>query len=66
MFFPGTPKIFLPGDSVFMLFKCMCNNISIEKKHSNIVNLRLVTASNGLVDLLSPKFFVKEPSYGRR
>ena len=32
MFFPGTPKTFLPGDSVFMLFKCMCNNISIEKK----------------------------------
>ena len=32
MFFPGTPNIFVPGDSVFMLFKCMCNNISIEKK----------------------------------
>ena len=31
MFFPGTPNIFVPGDSVFMLFKCMCNNISIEK-----------------------------------
>ena len=25
MFFPGTPNIFVPGDSVFMLFKCMCN-----------------------------------------
>ena len=32
MFFPGTPNIFVPGDSVFMLFKCMCNNISIGKK----------------------------------
>ena len=30
MFFPGTPNIFVPGDSVFMLFKCMCNNILIE------------------------------------
>ena len=32
MFFPGTPNIFVPGDSVFMLLKCMCNNISMEKK----------------------------------
>ena len=32
MFFPGIPNIFVPGDSVFMLFKCMCNNISIVKK----------------------------------
>ena len=32
MFFPGTPKIFVPGDSFLMLFKCMCNSISIEKK----------------------------------
>ena len=32
MFFPGIPSIFVPGDSVFMLFKCMCNNISIVKK----------------------------------
>ena len=31
MFFPGTPNVFVPGDSVFMLFKCMCKNISIEK-----------------------------------
>ena len=31
-FFPGTPNILVPGDSAFMLFKCMCNNISIEKK----------------------------------
>ena len=54
MFFPGTPKTFLPGDSVFMLFKCMCNHISIEKKHSNIVNVRLFTVSYGLVDLLHP------------
>ena len=32
MFFPGTFIIFVRGDSVFMLLKCMCNNISIEKK----------------------------------
>ena len=32
MFFLGTPNVFVPSDSVFMLFKCMCNNISIEKK----------------------------------
>ena len=32
MFFPGTLNIFVPGDNVFMFFKCMCNNISIEKK----------------------------------
>ena len=32
MFFSGTPNIFVPSDSVFMLFKCMCNNISIGKK----------------------------------
>ena len=32
-FFPGTPNILVPGDSAFMLFKCMCNNISIEKKN---------------------------------
>ena len=32
MFFPGTPNIFVPGDSIFMLLKCMCNNISIEKE----------------------------------
>ena len=32
MFFPGTPNIFVPGDSVFMLLKCMCNNKSIEKQ----------------------------------
>ena len=35
MFFPGTPNIFVPGDSVFMLFKCMCHNISIEKKKTS-------------------------------
>ena len=29
MLFPGTPNIFVPGDSVFMLFECMCNNMSI-------------------------------------
>ena len=32
MFFPGTPNVFVPSDSVFILLKCMCNNISIEKK----------------------------------
>ena len=32
MFFPGTPSIFVPGDSVFMLLRCMCNNILLEKK----------------------------------
>ena len=31
MFFPGTFNIFVPGDSVFMLLKCMCNNILIKK-----------------------------------
>ena len=37
MFFPGTPNIFVPGDSVFMLFKRMCNNVSIEKKSFNSI-----------------------------
>ena len=32
MFFPGTSNIFVSGDSVFTFFKCMCNNILIEKK----------------------------------
>ena len=32
MFFLGTSDIFVPGDSIFMLLNCMCNNISIEKK----------------------------------
>ena len=32
MFFPGTPNISVPGDNVFMFFKCMCNNKSIKKK----------------------------------
>ena len=32
MFFSGTLNIFVPGDIVSMLFKCMCNNISIEKE----------------------------------
>ena len=40
MFFPGTPSIFVPGDSVFMLLRCMCNNILLEKKKKN-------TRSNG-------------------
>ena len=30
MFFPGTNNTFAPGDSVFMLLKCMCNNMSIK------------------------------------
>ena len=34
MFFSGTPNIFVPGDSVFMLFQCMCNNTPTEKKSS--------------------------------
>ena len=34
MFFPGTSNVFLPDDSVFILLKCMCNNILIEKKMS--------------------------------
>ena len=33
MFFPGTSKMFVTGDSVFMLLKCMYNNISIEKSN---------------------------------
>ena len=41
MFFPGTPNIFVTGDSVFMLFKCMRNNISIEKKIVLSTNLIL-------------------------
>ena len=32
MFFPGPLNIFVPGDSAFMLLKCMCDNISTEKK----------------------------------
>ena len=35
MFFPGTPNVFVPSDSVFISLKCMCNNISIEKKKLN-------------------------------
>ena len=42
MFFPGTPNTFVPGDSVFMLFKCMCNNVSIEKKIIQIIHDELV------------------------
>ena len=34
MFFPVTSSVFVLGDSVFMLFKCMCNDISIEKKYN--------------------------------
>ena len=41
MFFPGIPNIFVPGDSVFMLFKCMCNNISIVKKEKKNENYLL-------------------------
>ena len=36
MFFPGTPNIFVPGDSVSMFFKRICNNISTEKKRELI------------------------------
>ena len=36
MFFPGIPNIFVPGDSVYMLFKCMCNNISLVKKEKKL------------------------------
>ena len=32
MFLRGIPSIFVPGDSVFMLLKCICNNTSIEEK----------------------------------
>ena len=32
MFFPSTPNIFIPGDSVFMLLKFIRSNITIEKK----------------------------------
>ena len=39
MFFPGTPNIFVPGDSVFMLFKWMYNNILIEKKSNTTPSL---------------------------
>ena len=35
MFFAGPPNIVVPGDSDFMLFKCMCNNISIAKNNNN-------------------------------
>ena len=38
MFFPGTPNILVPGDSVFMLLKCMRNNTTIEKK---LINIRI-------------------------
>ena len=41
MFFPGPLNIFVPGDSAFMLLKCMCDNISTEKK--NKLKNRLIT-----------------------
>ena len=41
MLFPGTPNMFVPGDSVFMLLKFMCNNISIEKKPKKLETLLL-------------------------
>ena len=46
MFFPGTTNIFVPGDSAFLLFKCMCNNIDREKKtgiQSRIENFESIT-----------------------
>ena len=36
MFSPGTPNIFVPGDSAFTLFKCLCNNIWIDEKKTGI------------------------------
>ena len=42
MFFLGTPNIFVPGDGVFMLLKCMCNNISMEKNDRFTSNNRKV------------------------
>ena len=51
MFFLGTRNIFVPGDSVFMLFmlfKCMCNNISIEKKtKTSPLNRKIFVAKKG-------------------
>ena len=38
MFFLRTPNILVPGDSVFMLLKCMCNNVSTEIKKEGIAN----------------------------
>ena len=36
MFFPGTSNTFVPDNSVFMLFKCMCNNIDTKKERREI------------------------------
>ena len=60
------PKYFY----LVIVFSC-CLNVYViifrqKKKHSNIVNVRLFTVSYGLVDLLRPQLFDKEPSYGRR
>ena len=30
--------MFVPGDSVFMLFKCVCNNILMEKKDFRLLS----------------------------
>ena len=46
MFFSCTPNIFIPGDSVFMLFQCMCNNTSIEKKRYRWLKSKASTRSN--------------------
>ena len=36
MSFPGTSSVYVPCDSLCMLFKCMCNNILIEKKNKGL------------------------------
>ena len=38
MFSPGTLNMFVLGDSVFMLLKCICNNILIEKNTEKTTN----------------------------
>ena len=49
MFFPGTLNIFTPGDSAFMLLKCMCNNTSIEKKSITLsAQLTMISVSFSL------------------
>ena len=60
MFFPGTPNVFVPGDSVFMLFKCMCNNVIINLcdlnlyKHSTRTKLRHLSREKTDEKLLNP------------
>ena len=47
MFSPGTPNIFVLCDSVFMLRKCLCENISIEQKMSFLILIKVVTLTSG-------------------